>query len=106
MVCKIKNDGSSDSKMMAADLLGLRHKARIIHTLFWMPFDVRFSKILERFEEHPRLYNNELGLVYNQQTLSNRRKMDEEFKKNSQHRQDMQDEISTKQELTLSTQFQ
>ena len=48
--------------------VGNRHRVNVVRDLFWTPFDVRFSGLLERLREHQELVDIELR-IENQKAL-------------------------------------
>ena len=48
--------------------LGNRYKINVVRDLFWTPFDVRFSGLLDRLREHQELVDIELR-IENQKAL-------------------------------------
>jgi hypothetical protein len=73
--------------------------------LFWTPFDVRFSRILERFAQHKQLYEAGLQEVYTEEMLQHYDKVDLAIQQNTLKRSEMQPDLEQKerQELCLFT---
>jgi len=65
----------------------IRSKAKIIMDLMWTPFDVRFSKILLRFDKHRKLFEMGLDDVYKQEMLWHYDAIEEELQGNAKARE-------------------
>lgn len=65
--------------------------------LFWTPFDTSVSNTLGWLKENKLLFEHELEFVYNEDPLSQHANIDRELKKDSLHRQEMDDEKKAKQ---------
>ena len=48
--------------------IGRRHTVNVVRDLFWRPFDIRFSSLLDRLRDHQELVDVELRLE-NQKAL-------------------------------------
>ena len=48
--------------------IGRRHTVNVVRDLFWTPFDIRFSSLLDRLRDHQELVDVELRLE-NQKAL-------------------------------------
>lgn len=69
--------------------------------LFWTPFDVRFAKILERFEQHNQLYEAGLHDVYTKETLLHFNTVDLDMQKNAERRFEMEADITRRESQVL-----
>ena len=49
--------------------IGNRHRINVVRDLFWTPFDVRFSGLLDRLRDHQELVDIELR-IENQKALN------------------------------------
>jgi len=69
--------------------------------LFWRPFEVRFSSILERFAQHRQLYEAELREVYTEEMLLHYNRADEAIQQNAVKRSRMEDEVAAREDRAL-----
>jgi hypothetical protein len=65
--------------------------------LLWTPFDIRFSEILKRFENHKKLFDTSIHEVFTEETLRLYNKVDLNMEQNAARQFEM-DAIITRGE--------
>jgi hypothetical protein len=79
----------------------MRRRARVAMDLFWTPFDVRFSKILDRFAQHKQLYEAGLQEVYTEEMLQHYDNVDLAIQQNAQKRIEKEADFAEKERQEL-----
>jgi len=73
--------------------------------LFWTPFEVRFSNILARFEQHRELFETGLQEIYTEEMLHHYDTVDLAIQQNILKRKEMESDFARRerQELCMSS---
>ena len=80
---------------------GARYKISLIKDLFWKPFDIRFSDLLERISKHQKLYDLELSLADREELMLHYEKFDKELKETEIYRKTQAHDAKGKERMEL-----
>lgn len=82
---------------------GVRYKLGVIGDIFWKPFDVWFSEVLNRLSRHESLFDLELSLTAKEDAMAHHAKFDQEVEnarkfRESQLARSLEEEVHAKKE--------
>ncbi|KAH0542496.1 hypothetical protein FGG08_003092 [Glutinoglossum americanum] len=83
-----KRKGSYDNTRFAnPEVSGIRLKAGFINALIWAPFDLRFSRLITRFQDHAKLFGLEMNLASTNEALRFYQTFDEVMRRGEDRKQ-------------------